>query len=149
VDKGTEFGFRIADVGFGEKPRSELEKRTRAFAIAVIHFIDNLPKNKAGSIMAMQLLRSATSIGANYREANRAESRRDFVHKVAIVAKEAAESLYWIELFEEAMIGNPEQVKLLFYECNQLVAIFTRIGKTTKQNLFHQSEIRNPKSEIS
>ena len=99
--------------------------------------------------MAAQLLRSATSIGANYREANRTESRRDFVHKVALVEKEAAESLYWIELFEEAMIGNPEQIKCLFYECNQLVAIFTRIGKTTKQNLSRQSEIRNPKSEIS
>ncbi len=129
--------------------KSELEQRTRAFAIAVIHFIDNLPKNKAGSIMAEQLLRSATSIGANYREANRAESRRDFVHKVALVEKEAAESLYCIELFEEAMIGNPEQIKRLFNECNQLVAIFTRIGKTTKQNLSRQSEIRNPKSEIS
>jgi four helix bundle protein len=73
---------------------------------------------------------------------------KDFVHKVAIVEKEAAESLYWIELFEEAMIGNPEQVKLLSYECNQLVATFTRIGKTTKQNLSHQSAIRNPKSEL-
>jgi len=81
--------------------KSELEKRTRAFAISVIHFIDNLPKNKAGSIMAAQLLRSATSIGANYREANRAESRRDFVHKVALSEKEAAESLYWIELLRK------------------------------------------------
>ena len=129
--------------------RSELEKRTRAFAIAVIRFIDNLPKNKTASIIAEQLLRSATSIGANYREARRAESRRDFVHKVAIVEKEAAESLYWIELFEEAMIGNSEKIKLLFNECNQLVAIFTRIGKTAKENLARQSEIRNPKSEIS
>ena len=99
--------------------------------------------------MAAQLLRSATSIGANYREANRAESRRDFVHKVAIVEKEAAESLYWIELFEEAMIGNREQIKLLFNECNQLVAIFTRVGKTAKENLARQSTIRNPPSDIS
>ena len=129
--------------------KSELEKRTKAFAIAVIHFIDNLPKNKAARLMSEQLLRSATSIGANYREANHAESRRDFVHKVAIVEKEATESLYWIELFEELMLGNPEQVKALFHECNQLVAIFTRIGKTTKQNLSLQSEIRNPKSEMS
>ena len=129
--------------------RSELEKRTRAFAIAVIHFIDNLPKNKAGSIMAMQLPRSATSIGANYREANRAESRRDFVHKVAIVEKEAAESLYWIELFDEAMIGTPEQIKPLLDECNQLVAIFTRMGQTAKRNLTRPSDIRNPPSDIS
>jgi four helix bundle protein len=75
--------------------------------------------------------------------------RRDFVHKVAIVAKEAAESLYWIELFDEAMIGNSGQIKLLFDECNQLVAIFTRMGKTAKQNLLRQSAIRNPPSDIS
>ena len=129
--------------------KSELEKRTKAFAISVIQFIDNIPQNKVGRVMSPQLLRSATSIGANYREANRAESRRDFVHKIAIVEKEAAESLYWIKLFEEAMIGNPDQVKLLFHECNQLVAIFTRIGRTAKQPLPPKSEIRNPKSEIS
>ena len=99
--------------------------------------------------MAMQLLRSATSVGANYREAARAESRRDFVHKVAIVEKEAAESLYWIELFEEAMIGNPQQIKPLLDECNQLVAIFTKMGQTAKRNLARTSAIRNPPSDIS
>jgi four helix bundle protein len=99
-------------------------------------------------VIGNQLLRSATSIGANYREANRAQSRRDFVAKIAIVEKEAAESLYWIELLDEIIIGNTAQVKELFYECNQLVAIFTRIGKTTKQSQFPKSEIRNPKSEI-
>ena len=129
--------------------RSELERRTKEFAIAVIRFVDKVPRNKAARLMGDQLLRSATSIGANYREANRAESRRDFVHKVAIVAKEAAESLYWIELFEETMIGNSEQIKLLFNECNQLVAIFTRMGKTAKENLARQSAIRNPPSDIS
>jgi len=145
------FGLRIADFGFGGKPmtRSELERRTKLFALAVIQFIDNLPTNKAARIMGDQLLRSATSIGANYQEANRAESRRDFVHKIAIVEKEAAESLYWIELFEEAMIGDLDQRTLLFDECNQLVAIFTRIGKTSKQPPSPKSEIRNPKSEIS
>ena len=128
--------------------KSELEKRTKAFAISVIHFIDNLPQHRAGRVMSSQLLRSATSIGANYCEATRAESRRDFVHKIAIVEKEAAESLYWIELFEEAMIGDPGQLKPLFNECNQLVAIFTRIGRTAKQSLPPKSEIRNPNSEF-
>jgi four helix bundle protein len=126
--------------------RSEMEARTKKFAIAVIRFVDKVPTNKATQLMSSQLLRSATSIGANYREASRAESRRDFVHKVAIVAKEAAESLYWIELFQETMTGDSEQIKLLFDECNQLVAIFTTMGKTAKANLARQS---NPKSEIS
>jgi four helix bundle protein len=126
--------------------RSEMEARTKKFAIAVIRFVDKVPTSKATQLMSSQLLRSATSIGANYREASRAESRRDFVHKVAIVAKEAAESLYWIELFQETMTGDSEQIKLLFDECNQLVAIFTTMGKTAKANLARQS---NPKSEIS
>jgi four helix bundle protein len=129
--------------------RSELEKRTKEFAIAVIHFVDKVPPKKAARLMGSQLLRSATSIGANYREANRAESRRDFVHKVAIVAKEAAESLYWIELFDEAMIGNKEHITSLLDECNQLVAIFSKMGKTAKENLSRTSAIRNPPSEIS
>ena len=98
-------------------------------------------------MVATQLLRSATSIGANYREANRAESRRDFVHKIAIVEKEAAESLYWLEILEEMMIGNPIERRQLVYECNQLLAIFTRIGKTTKAST-PKSEFRNPNSEF-
>jgi len=99
--------------------------------------------------MGVQLLKSATSIGANYREASRAESRRDFVHKVAIVEKEAAESLYWIELFNEAMIARPEQTQPLLDECNELVAIFTKMGRTAKAKLPQTSEIRNPTSDIS
>ena len=98
--------------------------------------------------MGAQLLRSATSVGANYREANRAESRRDLGHKIAIIEKEAAESIYWIELFEEAMIGDSDKRKHLFAECNQLVAIFTRIGKTCKHRRSPNSEIRIPKSEF-
>ena len=133
----------------GDMTRSELEKRTKEFAIAVIRFVDKVPPKKAAWLMESQLLRAATSIGANYREANRAESRRDFLHTVAIVAKEGAESLYWIELFDEAMIGNKEQIRLLLDECNQLVAIFNRMRKTAKENLSRTSAIRYPQSAIS
>jgi four helix bundle protein len=129
--------------------KSELEKRTKAFALAVIRFIDNLPKNKAANLLGMQLLRSATSIRANYQEANRAEGRRDFGHKVALSEKEAVESLYWIELFDAATLGNAEDRRMLFDECNQLVAIFTRIGRTTNLNAAAKSEIRHPTSDIS
>jgi four helix bundle protein len=127
--------------------RTELEKRTKTFAVSVINFVDTLPANKAARMIGNQLLRSGTSIGANYREANRAQSRRDFIAKIAIVEKEAAESLYWIELLEEISGGRPE-AKELVYECNQLVAIFTSIGKTAKQRLFPQSAFRIPHSEI-
>ena len=128
--------------------RSKLEKRTRTFAVAIIGFVDKVPKNEAAGLMVSQLLRSALSIGANYREATRAESRRDFVHKIAIVEKEAAESLYWLGLFAEAMIVSQDDIKPLAHECNQLVAIFTRIGKTAKQTASPKSDNRNPTSEI-
>ena len=127
--------------------RFQLEKRTKNFAISVFNFIDNLPKSKASKLIAAQLLRSATSIGANYREANRAESRRDFIHKIAIVEKEAAESLYWIELFGGVMPGDADKIQPFWNECYHLVAIFTRIGKTSKQRLNSQSAFRNPQSE--
>ena len=68
----------------------ELEKRTKEFALRVIMFVANLPKNKVTDVLGYQLLKSATSIGANYREANRAESHDDFIHKVAIVEKETS-----------------------------------------------------------
>jgi four helix bundle protein len=79
--------------------KTELEKRTKIFAIKVIRFVAKLPKNKTTDVLGYQLLKSGTSIGANYREANRAESRNDFMHKIGVVSKEAAETQYWLELF--------------------------------------------------
>jgi four helix bundle protein len=86
--------------------REELETRTKKFSIEVIKFVSSLPKNKITDVLGYQILKSATSIGANYREANRGESRGDFIHKIGIVEKEAAETQYWLELFNELSIGN-------------------------------------------
>jgi len=110
----------------------ELERRTKAFALRVIRFVAALPKSKVTDVIGYQLLKSGTSIGANYREANRAESRPDFIHKIALVEKEAAETQYWLELFEEANIGNLEGRRWLLQESSELLAIFTSIGKTSK-----------------
>ena len=74
--------------------KHELEQRTKGFALRIIRFVAALPKSKVSSVLGYQLLKSGTSIGANYREANRAESRNDFIHKIAIVEKEAAETVY-------------------------------------------------------
>ena len=82
--------------------------------------------------MGYQLVKAGTSIGANYREANRAASRNDFIHKLSIVEKEAAESEYWLELFDEAGIGNPTERRWLLQEAGELLAIFTAAGKTAK-----------------
>jgi four helix bundle protein len=112
--------------------RRELEKRTKEFALRIIRFVASLPKNRITDIMGYQLLRSGTSVGANYREANRAASRRDFIHKIGLVEKECSESQYWLELFEESDIGNPTERRWLLKESSELLAIFTSAGKTSK-----------------
>jgi len=125
--------------------KAELERRTKAFALRVIRFVASLPRGKMVDILGYQLGKSGTSIGANYREANRAESRSDFVHKIGVVEKEAAETQYWLELFEEAKIGNPDERCWLLRESGELLAIFTTIGKRTKSSPNSKSEIRNSK----
>jgi len=112
--------------------KRELEQRTKTFALRVVNFVSAMPKNKVTDVLGYQLLKSATSIGANYREANRAESKEDFIHKIAIVEKEASETQYWLDLCQEAEIGSPEQRIWLIKESSELLAIFTTIGKTSK-----------------
>lgn len=114
--------------------KKELEKRTKEFALQVIRFVSGLPQNKSANVLSYQLLKSGTSIGANHREANRAESRNDFIHKIAIVEKEAAETQYWLELFEDADIGDSAERDWLVKECGELLAIFTASGKTAKEH---------------
>ena len=110
----------------------ELERRTKAFGVKVVRFATALPRNRVSDTLGMQLLKSGTSVGANYREANRAQSRSDFIHKVALVEKEAAETQYWFELFDASDIGNSDDRRWLLQESNALVAIFTKVGKTSK-----------------
>ena len=118
--------------------KRELERRTKRFALRVIRFVAALPKNTITNVMGYQLLKAGTSIGANYREANRAVSRNDFINKIGIVEKECAETEYWLELFDEADtcagagIGNPDERRWLLQESGELLAIFTSIGKTSK-----------------
>ena len=117
--------------------KTDLEKRTKQFALRVIAFVATLPPTRACGVIEYQLVKAATSIGANYREANRAESRADFIHKIAIVEKEASESCYWLELCDEGDLGDPQQRAGLLQESRELLAIFTSIGKTTKANSAH------------
>ena len=72
--------------------KKDLEKRTKTFALRVIQFVSNLPVNKVTDVLGYQVLKSGTAVGANYREGNRAESRKDFIHKIGIVEKEASET---------------------------------------------------------
>jgi four helix bundle protein len=109
-----------------------LEERTKRFALCVIEFVTSLPRSRTAEVLGRQLLRSGTSIGANYREANRGVSRPDFANKIGIVQKEAAETQYWIELFLESGISGQLPAQRLHKESSELLAIFTSIGKKLK-----------------
>jgi four helix bundle protein len=112
--------------------KHDLEQRTKSFALRTIDLVGKLPKSKTSDVLTYQLLKSGTSMGANYREANRAESHNDFIHKIGIVEKEASESEYWLELLQEAHLGDATENGELLEECRELIAIFTAIGKTAK-----------------
>jgi four helix bundle protein len=122
--------------------KNELEDRTKRFALRVIRFVAGLPKNKVTDVMGYQLLKAGTSVGANYREANRAVSRNDFIAKtcaehrrsIGIVEKEAAETEYWLALFDESDIGDEAERRWLLGESGELLAIFTASGRTAKSH---------------
>jgi len=113
--------------------RLDLEKRTKLFALKIIEFVNTLPHNKAGEVIQYQLVKAGTSVGSNYREANRAESRNDFIHKIGIVEKESSESLYWLELCDDAGFGDVSKRNWLLQEAKQLLAIFTSTSRTSKR----------------
>jgi four helix bundle protein len=136
--------------------RAELEERTKRFALRIIRFVTALPRNRVTGVLRHQLLKAGASIGANYRESNRAESRNDLIHKIAIVEKEAAETQYWLELLEPANMGHTAERRWLLQESGELLAIFTSSGKSAKareemrfesgpdESQMASSEIRNP-----
>jgi four helix bundle protein len=114
------------------KPKPELEARTLEFSVLIIRFVSAFQKTDAALVVGRQLLRSATSIGANYREANRAESREDFIHKTALAQKEAAETDYWLEICLRTKLGESTQATTLSNEARELLAIFTTINRKAK-----------------
>ncbi len=131
--------------------KEQLKARTKTFALRIIRMVDALPKNKTADVLSRQILRSATSVGANYRAACRARSRKEFIAKIGIVEEEADETVYWLELIQEAKLLPQERLKDLITEANELTAIFTATAKTTKQNPKPKnptSEVQHPKSEI-
>jgi len=111
----------------------EMQARTKAFALRIIKLVDTLPRSTAGQVIGRQLLRSATSVGANYRAACRAQSHAEFAAKLSIVVEEADESLYWFELLKESNLTTPARLMELLKEANELVAISASARKTAKQ----------------
>ena len=106
-----------------------LEKRTRKFAVSIIKLSSTLPNTPEGKVIRKQITKSGTSVGANYREANRARSKADFKNKIKICESEASETQYWIEVIVDAKWLSWEKVKSEYDECSELLAIFSSIGK--------------------
>src|SRR5437762_13638524 len=111
----------------------DLEQRTKRFALAVIKLASSLPRTREVDILTRQLIRSATSIGANYREANRGVSRADFANKIGTVQKEAAETQYWLELLIDSDLTRRDAAQELLRESPEVLAIFASIGKKLKE----------------
>jgi four helix bundle protein len=112
---------------------SNLTQRTKQFARRVIRVYCALPKsNTVAQILGKQALRSGTSVGANYREANRSRSKAEFISKIGDVLKEADETLYWLELLLDENLLPPARLEPLTNEANELIAIFTTISKRSK-----------------
>ena len=109
----------------------ELENRTVAFSVAVLQTLRKIPVGIESRNIKDQLARSATAIGANYREANRAESRSDFLHKISVVAKEASESEYWILLLKE-LYPNVAEISPFLIEVGEIMRIFDKIRATMR-----------------
>ena len=105
-----------------------LEKRTRNFAVNIIRLSTALSDIPEGREIRRQITKSGTSIGANYREANRARSKADFKSKIRICEGEASETQYWLEMIVEVGWSSKEEVKFEFKECGELLAIFTSIS---------------------
>ena len=110
----------------------DLRPRTKAYTLCIIRLVESLPHDRTADVIGKQLLRSATSVGANYRAACRSRSPADFVAKMGIVEEEADESLYWMELLVESGLIPQQRLTDLMEEGNQLVAITVASIKTAR-----------------
>jgi four helix bundle protein len=114
--------------------RQDVDRRMRDFALRVIQLSTALPNGRVGDVLGKQILKSGTSIGANYREAGRASSTKQFVSTLEIAQREADETLYWIDLIERAELVQANRLNPLREECGELSAIITASIRRAKQN---------------
>lgn len=110
----------------------DLKVRTKQFALQIVRLYGSLPKTTEAQVMGKQVLRSATSAGAQYREAQRARSDADLINKVEGSLQELDETAYWLELLQESGIVSPEKVTPLLKETDELIAIPVTIVKRIK-----------------
>jgi four helix bundle protein len=110
-----------------------LKERTFRFSNNMISFVELMPERKASSVVSFQLLKSATSVGANYRAAKRARSNKEFISKINIVLEEVDETLYWLEIIKEQKWVEGDVLGMLLKESDELTAIFTKTLITMNQ----------------
>jgi four helix bundle protein len=123
--------------------KEELKLRTKKFALMIIKLVEDLPNTLPGRTIGNQIIRSGTSVAANYRSACRSRSNADFISKITIVEEECDETLFWLELIVEANLLKKEKLNDMIKEANELTAIFTASGKTARQNNPKSSRLRN------
>jgi len=116
-----------------EEGKNDLVERTTEFGLRVVKMFVALPKTEEARVLGKQVLRSGTSVGANYREARRSRSTAEFIAKIGDCLKELDETDYWLELIVRAEIVPPTKLAALRDETNQLLAIFTTISKNAKR----------------
>lgn len=139
----------------------DLQHRTKKFALDIIKLTEHLPNNRVGWTFTDQIVRSSTSVAANYRAVCRARSDKEFISKIGIVIEEADETLFWLEMIEETYLNDDlgfrnddlstirnqkSEIINLKTEANELVSIFVASVKTVKARLNQQSKINNQKS---
>ena len=114
--------------------KNDFQEQTKYFALQIIRLVESLPKGRTAEIIGRQLLRSGTSVGANYRAACRARSTPDFISKMGIVEEETDETIYWLELLVQSDILREEDIKDIRSEANQLLAMTVSSIKTARRN---------------
>ena len=121
-----------------------IKKRTKQIGLEVIKIVDELPNKPSAWAIAKQIIRSSTSIGANYRAACRAKSSADFINKLKIVEEEADETQYWLEVLEESKLINADRIEVIKKEVNEIVSIVVASIRTARENENRKS--KNQKS---
>ena len=114
---------------------TELKDRTKKFALRILKLVTALPDTIAGRAVGNQIVRSGTSVAANYRATCRARSKAEFIAKIGVVLEEVDETLLWLELIAEGKLLSPKRVEPLLIETNELVAIMVTSRKSASSNL--------------
>ena len=115
--------------------QQEMRQRTKRFALEIVKLEAQIPDTRSGRTIANQIIRSGTSVGANYRAVCRAKSDRDFLNKIIIVEEEADETMFWLELLEESGMMSEVVIRPIWKEASELTAMFTASGKTVREKL--------------